>query len=564
MQTPLRLPIRTAAAAALLALGPAAQWSPGAGQWGKLDDAHVRVMTWNVEDGICRTNDKADPTNDWAALARIVAALRPDVLVLQECGDNDGQGTGSGVDSVAELANVLGLFLHGGIDVYTGGMATEHVQAHAPGYDLPYVLVSAADDGFNRNVVLSRFPFQDLNGDGKATLSNLPAVLDTQYVSGTGVPGPRGIPVAELDLPDLAYAIDLVVACCHLKAGSQASDKAERIDSGQRFAYWADHLVNGAGTQTPDPFGKVADVPPAASVIGDRAALVLAGDFNDKVYPADDGVRWASRAQNTDGAGAPDGPDQDRTDLAVDDARDPFTASKATLGASKLDYVTWEDSLVDAKLAFTFHTQTLPPGALPPELATFFAPSSASAIASDHRPVVVDLAFPTADCDGDGVLDVLEPDFDGDGAIDDCDNCPLANPDQADADGDGVGDACQGTWCHPTFGAGSMQLAFCGDAFTTQGAVYFTPVQAPGFVVVSAAKLAAPIPLMPGADALLVPPDVLIPFTTGASPIGTPVLGPLTGGAGPSYTVWNVQVAVLDPTTLAIHASNGVELTLIQ
>lgn len=40
------------------------------------------------------------------------------------------------------------------------------------------------------------------------------------------------------------------------------------------------------------------------------------------------------------------------------------------------------------------------------------------------------------------VLD-SDPDADGDGIIDDFDNCPsLANPDQADNDGDGIGDAC--------------------------------------------------------------------------------------------------------------------------
>ncbi len=68
----------------------------------------------------------------------------------------------------------------------------------------------------------------------------------------------------------------------------------------------------------------------------------------------------------------------------------------------------------------------------------------------------------TADTDGDGVRDNLDPcvieaantcataaslqrDYDGDGTIDALDNClNSANPDQADTDGDGIGDACPG------------------------------------------------------------------------------------------------------------------------
>jgi len=57
------------------------------------------------------------------------------------------------------------------------------------------------------------------------------------------------------------------------------------------------------------------------------------------------------------------------------------------------------------------------------------------------------------DADGDGIIDendncplVANPDqadSDGDGIGDACDNCPRdANPDQADSDGNGIGDAC--------------------------------------------------------------------------------------------------------------------------
>jgi hypothetical protein len=47
------------------------------------------------------------------------------------------------------------------------------------------------------------------------------------------------------------------------------------------------------------------------------------------------------------------------------------------------------------------------------------------------------------DTDGDGMLDVCDPDIDGDGFNNTDDNCPLvANPGQNDTNGDGVGDAC--------------------------------------------------------------------------------------------------------------------------
>jgi len=48
-----------------------------------------------------------------------------------------------------------------------------------------------------------------------------------------------------------------------------------------------------------------------------------------------------------------------------------------------------------------------------------------------------------SDCDDDNILDICESDSDGDGTIDDCDNCPdESNPGQEDSDGDGRGDPC--------------------------------------------------------------------------------------------------------------------------
>ncbi len=49
------------------------------------------------------------------------------------------------------------------------------------------------------------------------------------------------------------------------------------------------------------------------------------------------------------------------------------------------------------------------------------------------------------DTDGDGIGDACDADDDNDGKFDEDDNCPLiANPDQKDSDGNGIGDACEG------------------------------------------------------------------------------------------------------------------------
>ncbi|HEX5010565.1 MAG TPA: hypothetical protein VFY71_09195 [Planctomycetota bacterium] len=384
-------------AAAVLLPTARAQWDPQAAQWGKSDPADVRIMTWNVHDGLCSTSAKSEGANDWTALACTIAALQPDVLVLQECGDNAGHGTGTGVDTVADLATTLGLLVHGGFDPFHGVPVGACVQTYAPGFDLPFAFASFSTDGFNRNAILSRWPFADLNGDGKATLSDF-SMLPDKWVATAGGGGIRGYALAEIDLPDALYAGDLVVGDSHLKAGSGQDDHLARVMAAQRIAYVIDHLFNGAGSGVPDPDDVIQDTPPATSLLAPATAVVSAGDWNENEDT--DGTKgpaeWIIAAEILGGT---DGTDRDGSDMARDEATDWFTGNPSSLGGTKYDYLAWQDSIATLRRAVIFNSQTIPIGSQPVELSAF--PGSytqVSGLASDHRPVFVDLELPLAGC----------------------------------------------------------------------------------------------------------------------------------------------------------------------
>lgn len=398
-----------------LASGANGQWDPEQGQWRESDGAHLRVMTWNVEDAICSsTTRKKEQFGDWHALVCIVASLRPDVLILQETGDNSGNGSGSGVDSVSNLETTLGLFVNGGNDPFQGGAVTSYVRKYAPDYELPYVFVSLSNDGFNRNVILSRYPFADLNGDGKSQLSDVPFIAPDQWAPG-GNGGIRGHQIAEIDLPDAVYAGDVVIGNSHLKAGGTSDDRDERVRAAKNVGYYIYYLLGGGGTSTPDPNNKIADNPQVTSVLDEHTAVIWGGDWNEDeqrnggtVGPAD----WFVRGG---GLGGSNGTDRDTTDSRYDSATEYFTGSRVTQGSSnKLDYIGAWDSVATSVREFVFLTSAIPSGSFPAELYNFPTPGApnpllASNTASDHRPVIVDFALPLADGGAPGPFELVTP-----------------------------------------------------------------------------------------------------------------------------------------------------------
>ena len=279
-------PIRAVVIAVVVSLGAVSasfgQFNPDAGQWGKDDPTHVRVMTWNMKDGICSTNIKTAARPNWAGIVRIIADLQPDVILMQETGGNAGNGTGTGLDSAANLVTTIGLLIRGGADPFNGGNVGIYVQQFAPDYDLPYVFASGDADGFNRNIIVSRWPFADLNNSGFSTMSNF-TILPSLYAEG-GNGGIRGFMTAEIDLPDDVYAGDLVVGNSHLKCCGTASDRAERLKAAQNIAYFIDYYFNGAGTGMVDPLNRVF-LPvinrAAMNVLDENTPVIWGGDWNE-------------------------------------------------------------------------------------------------------------------------------------------------------------------------------------------------------------------------------------------------------------------------------------------
>lgn len=370
---------------AMLASSAFAQFNPVQGDWGKDEPTDIRVMTWNLLDALRSDVAKIDGNNQWGGLVRTIAAMKPDVLIMQECGDGD---------AVSTLQTVCSLMMYGGPDPFLGGTVTHFVQAFDPAFDLPYVYVSSESDGFNRNVMMSRYPFADLNGDGKATYADIAFVTSTGTYASGGDGGIRGFSFVEIDLPDETYPGNFVQGNAHLKAGSTQDDKDQRLNASKNVAYYIDYFYNGGGSGIVDPFNKISDFPVATSVLDANTPVVIGGDWNEdedtngRKGPAE----WLSESEF---AGSTDGLDFDRTDSTYDSAVDALDGSDHSFSSgSKIDYIAWQDSKATARHQFIFDSTALNFASRPPEYTGIARYQDLVGNTSDHLPVLVDLILP--------------------------------------------------------------------------------------------------------------------------------------------------------------------------
>lgn len=394
--------------AACLLLTPAsapAQWNPQAGQYGKSTETDLRVMTWNIRKAINSQANKANSINAWNATARIVAAMKPDILILQECG---GLPNDAGVDNVTNLQTTFNLWINGGNDPFNNNTPVEsYITLYDPDLTYPYRFISTSTDGYNRNVIISRYPFQDLNNTPATTTLSDIAIFGADAYAPGGNGGVRGYMFAEIGLPDDIYAGDIVIGNGHLKAYGNCSDQTQRETAARNIAYFIDYLYNGAGTGTPDPNNKIPWANANTTLLDEFTPVVWGGDLNQPLTGSGcwtkNPVRWLAEAQLQNGN---DGTNRDRSDSTIDTAAEPITGNITTQGSTnggsngKIDYLLWQSSIATAVRQFTFNSNLAAgQGAtLPPPVNTFpFFAASASSTASDHRPVIIDFQLPLAE-----------------------------------------------------------------------------------------------------------------------------------------------------------------------
>jgi len=324
---------------------PSWAFDPLNGDYSKDNPLDVRLVSYNTHG-----NFIADPSKD-AAFNRILAAMNPDVICLQEM---------PGSISATAVANRLNSVLPipgGAWDIHVGLL------------------------GGTRNVLASRYPL---------TLKR----TDTIPASST-----RGITLTLADLPDAEYDVDVYLLGVHLKCCGDpgGSEDASRQDSADAMANW---LGDARGVSRPS--GNNISLPV-------NTPMIALGDFNLVGGPNPENTIVTGDIQQESEYGPDVKGDWDVSDLTNLNPLDPFTGDNFTwqgsssFDPSPLDRMFYTDSAVTVADSFILNTDTMTPQAL--TAAGLLATDTLESSTSDHLPIAMDLRLVTPECTGNGQCD---------------------------------------------------------------------------------------------------------------------------------------------------------------
>ena len=319
------------------------------------DPAVIRVITYNIEWNSIFADVNAAQA---AKFARVVHALNPDILSLQEIGssprDRDKAGARKrSAEDVLKVMNAAAPLPGGGQwHAYQGGDC----------------------------VIVSKHPLK-------------------MTVSQTDPPGDKDISVALVDLPDKQCPVDFYVVNAHFKCCQGETEQSRRQKSADAIVSW----VRDART----PGGKI-DLPPGT-------AIAIMGDFNIVAgpEPAETVVTGEIRDEATYGQKfEPDWDDTAFTDshpLHNITGPDDWTwrNDNQQYKPGRLDYLIYSDSVLEAAKKFILNTTMMTEADLKAAgLQKFDIAKDDVGKEFDHVPLVVDFRVNASAMEkGDGAVE---------------------------------------------------------------------------------------------------------------------------------------------------------------
>jgi endonuclease/exonuclease/phosphatase family metal-dependent hydrolase len=330
--------------AATLASPLAAQTGTFIDRW---DATDLRVVSYNIHLDDMFPDD--NPTIA-AKFARVMQALKPDIINLQEIYNHDAAQTAARMNTVLPLGNGATWFAYQSFD----------------------------------NVLVSKYP------------------LSMQRPFPIPFPSSTSYAMALVDLPNAQFNTDFYFMNSHFKCCSdQGYEEARRQEQADALA----NAMRDARTPGEGVINLPAGTPMA--VVGDLNLVqtlnplntLLTGDIvNEDIYGADSPPDW-------DGTALADARPVHNGSGTVD-----WTYRSGSFPPSRLDYVLYTDSVVGTANKFLLNTVTMTPAQLAANgLLQYDVTLTTSMTNYDHIPVVVDFRFPLpGDYNSDRVVDTLD------------------------------------------------------------------------------------------------------------------------------------------------------------